>query len=142
MLNLGKQFKALASQEEDATLLGKVIPATTNGADLPKKIPGHRPSLLDQMLAEDKAKAKANGGEMEVINDNPELVPDKLMELPEKFQLSDGVGSRGGGGGGDGKAGSLAIVPVKNQGVGGLLRKLLWRKKKVGSKKASLPHAL
>lgn len=142
-MNLGKQLKALASQEEEATI-DKVIPATANDANLPKKSSGHRPSLLDQMLAEDKAKAKAkaNGDEMEVINDNPEFVPDNPKELPEKFQVSDGVGSRGGGGGGDWKAGSLAIVPLKKQGAGGFLRKLLWRKRKVGSKKASLPHAL
>lgn len=133
ILNLGKQLKALASQEE-AALLKKVTPDTNNDVNLPKKNSGHRPSLLDRMLAEDKA--NSSGDQKKVTPDNPKFVPSKPTGLPEKFQGSDGVGSR------EGEPGSLAMVPLKRQGGGGLLRKLWWRKKRVSSNKASLPPAL
>lgn len=125
ILNLGKQLKALATPEE-ATLFDKVISITTNGSDSPMKSTSHhRPSLLDQILAEDNA--KANDDEIKATRDNPEFVSDKQVALPHKIQGLNGVGSRGEEGG---QIESLAIVPLKKQGAAGLWRKLSWRKKK------------
>ncbi|PKI51626.1 hypothetical protein CRG98_027992 [Punica granatum] len=136
ILNLRKQLKAVASPDE-ANLFDKVIVTTTDDSASPKKSTSHRPSLLDQMLAEDKA--KANDNETRVTHDNPMFIPDEPTGQPEKLNGFKGVANREGE---DRKMESLAIVPLKKQGGGGIWRKLFWRKKRVSSKKASAPHVL
>lgn len=134
-MNLGKQWKALASPEE-ATLFNKVIPAMTNTSDLPKKSMSYHSCLLDQMI--DEHNAKANNGETKVTHDNPELGSDKQVTVPEKIRGLNRVGTQGEE---CRKIESLVIASPKKQGDGGVWRRLSWRNKRVSSKKASLPPA-
>ncbi|KAF7851800.1 hypothetical protein BT93_L2653 [Corymbia citriodora subsp. variegata] len=149
ILNLGKQLKALASAK-DAALFDKIIPSptdanssiATNGTmtiiqESPKsKSMAHRSSLLDKMLAEDNAIAtNLESSNMKGENNDCSTLLNGLMDPSEKVLSLNGTKTTD-----DHEAvGSLAITPVKKRGVGSLWRKLLWRKKRVNSKKPSLP---
>lgn len=158
ILNLGKQLKALAAPRE-AARFDKVItnPTFTNPTtnhtftnptatttspfqdkDKDKNL-YRRPSLLDQMLAEDDAKAKdlKSPETKEVDGNSTTLGPketikplEKILVLNGKHQDEDAVVDE-----------LLAIVPSKKQGSGSLWRKLLWKKKKSNKKKTPLSLA-
>ncbi|XP_056171318.1 filament-like plant protein 7 isoform X1 [Syzygium oleosum] len=129
ILNLGKQLKALAPPK-DAALFDKIVltPTDANSSiatdstrammrESPKnKSMARRSSLLDKMLAEDNANAtNLKSSEMKGENSDCSILLGGLMEP------------------------SMAITPVKKRGGGSLWRKLLWRKRRVNSKKSSLP---
>ncbi|KAJ7944442.1 filament-like plant protein 7 [Quillaja saponaria] len=148
IINLGKQLKALAAPK-GASLLDKVTstpndkhttPTSTTITDLS---PTHtndmymkqRSSLLDQMLAEDDA--KANDFRTPKVGQNnspPSFVPGPIETLQKILSLN-GIENQ------DDNASvtSLAIVPSKKQGGGSLWRKLLRRKKKSSGKKTPVP---
>lgn len=143
ILNLGKQLKALAAPRE-AALFDKVISNPT-GTNLTTTIASptehrdknmhRRPSLLDQMLAEDVAKAKVlkSPDTKEVDNNStPLLTNETIMPLEKILVLNSKHHNE------DAAVDSLAIVPSKNKGVGSLWRKLLRKKKKSNSKKTLL----
>ncbi|KAL3526796.1 hypothetical protein ACH5RR_011452 [Cinchona calisaya] len=130
ILNLGKQLKALASPME-AALFDKVIssPARTVVATTatPEKN-RHRFSLLDKMLAEDKCEIEdlKSPKTKEIILDGNSYSasgPNKNMEPPD-----NGVNHPKN----DAAISSMAIVPGKKRGRGGLLKKL-WQRRKKGS---------
>lgn len=149
ILNLGKQLKALAPAK-DAALFDKIIPTptdanssvATNGTmtiiqeSLKKKSMARRTSLLDKMLAEDNADVtNLESSDMKGENNDCSILPGGLKEPSEKLLSSNGTKMTD-----DHEAvGSFAITPVKKRGVASLWRKLLWRKKRVNSKKPSLP---
>ncbi|KAK3416244.1 hypothetical protein EUGRSUZ_H01691 [Eucalyptus grandis] len=149
ILNLGKQLKALAPAK-DAALFDKIIPTptdanssvATNGTmtiiqESPKnKSMARRTSLLDKMLAEDNADVtNLESSDMKGENNDCSILPGGLKEPSEKLLSSNGTKMTD-----DHEAvGSLSITPVKKRGVASLWRKLLWRKKRVNSKKPSLP---
>lgn len=142
ILNLGKQLKALAAPRE-AALFDKVI-SNPAGTDLTSSIASptehrnknmyRRPSLLDQMLAEDVAKAKVlkSPDTKEVDNNSTTLVTNETIMPLEKILVLNSKHHNE-----DAAVDSLAIVPSKKKGVGSLWRKLLW-KKKSNSKKTLL----
>ncbi|KAF7828705.1 filament-like plant protein 7 isoform X1 [Senna tora] len=127
ILNLGKQLKALADPK-DASLFDKVIATKSNTITTstvnvdPKDMRAkHRPSLLDQMLAEDDTKAD---------------IPNAVTGPQEKVLVLNGTKEQ------DESAArkSLAIVPVKKRGSVGLWKKIWWRKKNA-NKKTHIPLA-
>ncbi|XAR57781.1 hypothetical protein NMG60_11026043 [Bertholletia excelsa] len=132
ILNLGKQLKALASPR-DTALFNKVVSnplddsMTANTTSTPNKGINQRTSLLDKMLAEDKAKATdlkfPKTKEVTCIPD-PQKLPDGTMDPPENEGRRNGDDAVGGG--------SLAIVPSKKKV--GLLKKLLCSRQKGYSK--------
>lgn len=153
ILNLGKQLKALASPR-DAALLDKVI---TN--PVPAKI-NHRPSLLDQMLAEDDVKAEElkSPKTKEIICTGDLLQPNNPSDAGflygrdissfrndnntamTVFRASPADTSRRFNEPkhkAEAPVGSLAIVPKRQKGGISLWRKLLTRKK-ASSKKVPL----
>jgi hypothetical protein len=94
-----------------------------------------RSSLLDQMLAEDDSAAKyLKFRKTKETNGNSTRKDNGAFQTLEKIIVLNGVTREDD----DATAGSLAIVP-KKRGGGSLWRKLLWRKKKVNSKKSPLP---
>lgn len=148
ILNLGKQLKALASPKE-AVLFDKATPTETvtsttitGTAATPTpskdKIINQRSSLLDQMLAEDDAKAKdVKSLKTKELDDNSTGKDNGGFQSLEKVLVLNGVKRVDG----NATAGSMVIVPSRRRGVGSLWRKLLWRKKKENSKKTPLPFA-
>ncbi|KAG6663159.1 filament-like plant protein 7 [Carya illinoinensis] len=131
ILNLGKQLKALAAPKE-AILFDKVIAtpndtvtATTFTTPTPHKdkIMYQQSSLLDQMLAEDDAKAPKT----KQINGNCTGKVNEIIVLNGIKNKNENA-----------SASSLAIVPRKKRGGGSLWKKLLWRKKMANSKKPPL----
>ncbi|KAA8531678.1 hypothetical protein F0562_006605 [Nyssa sinensis] len=140
ILNLGKQLKALASPN-DAALFDKFISNPTDTittTTTPKKNINRRSSLLDKILAEDNAE----GGDLkspktkEVISTSEpkkscSFHPSGTIDPPERFLNLNGIKRE------DDEAlvGTLAIVPNKKKGSGGLWKKLLWGRKKGNSKK-------
>ncbi|KAK9990659.1 hypothetical protein SO802_025644 [Lithocarpus litseifolius] len=146
ILNLGKQLKALAAPRE-AALFDKVIAnptdtiiTTTTTAPTPPKdrSMNQHSSLLDQMLAEDDAAAKAlKSPKIKEINGNSTIKDIGSFQPLEKILVINGVIHEDD----NATGGSLAIVPSKKRGGGNLWRKLLWRKRKGNSKKTSLPFA-
>lgn len=157
ILNLGKQLKALATPKE-AALLDKVITTAndetqtcsistttttpvTDMAPTPTptvssiKMTNNRFSLLDQMLAEDDATTRDHKFPKPIeVDGNPTstLDPDKVVDPHKAILIWNGHRD---------SVGSLAIVPSRKRGDGGLWRKLLWRKKKVKSQKKALLFA-
>ncbi|XP_024932871.3 filament-like plant protein 7 isoform X1 [Ziziphus jujuba] len=146
ILNLGKQLKALASPRE-AAILDKMLatpPISTGDKKLNK-----RSSLRDRMLAEDDAKKalvlkppKLEETTSSVVHaqkpplllpcsDNAIVIhaPNAALRSPEACHGSDCKTSN------NNSLGSLAIVPSKKQGAFGLLKRLLFRKKKGSSHK-------
>lgn len=154
ILNLGKQLKALASPIE-ASIVDKVISNpcdTTTTAATVTSIPTNktmtqRSSLLDQMLAEDDAEIKVpkspktkegncspglhKSPTSPHANTKPTFSLNGTLELQKRLVSLNGIK----GDAEDIAAGSLAVVPSKRQGSGGLFRKLLWGRKKGNSKK-------
>ncbi|ESW27901.1 hypothetical protein PHAVU_003G242100 [Phaseolus vulgaris] len=145
ILNLGKQLKAMAAPK-DASLFDSVVvttqfntmtnnaaPTMTTAANAdpspthPKVIKVKNRSLLDQMLADDTAQVpKASDG-------NSNLIVPGVIEPLEKILVLNGVKGHE-----DRRSdNSLAIVPAKKSGSGSLWRKLLRRKKRSASMKAS-----
>ncbi|KAK4262318.1 hypothetical protein QN277_027894 [Acacia crassicarpa] len=148
ILNLGKQLKALSNPKE-ASLFDKVIAANHNAntnttsssvnmgsSPAPTKDTNlkRRPSLLDQMLAEDHTKADLIKPPKAADNNNiSTTVPEPL----EKILVLNGPKDQG-----DTAAQkSLAIVPAKKRGGGSLWKKLLCRKKIGANKKVPGPLA-
>lgn len=134
ILNLGKQLKALASPTE-AALFDKVISSPANPIDAnmttPEKNTRRRSSLLDKMLAEDKYETEdlKSPKTKEIIldgNSHSAFGPNWTIEPPEKVASSNGVNYSKN----EAEIGSLAIVPSKKRGSGGLLKKLLRRGRK------------
>lgn len=147
IFNLGKQLKALAAPRE-AALFNKVIsnptntnPETNTTTTIASPTENRennmyrRPSLLDQMLAEDVAKAKdlkspdtkeIDGNSTTLVTNETIKPLEKILVLNSKHHDEDAV------------VDSLAIVPSKKRGSGSLWRKLLWKKKKSNSKKTLL----
>ncbi|GMI86460.1 hypothetical protein HRI_002315300 [Hibiscus trionum] len=126
ILNLGKQLKALASPKE-AALFDKIISTQTETITLTtpitiptpprKKLISRRPSLLDQMIMEDKAKVKGNPSSSLISNGTIAITPtDSTLVLNGKKQQEDNAAVN-----------SLAIVPRKKQG--GSLWKRVFRRK-------------
>ncbi|CAI0406145.1 unnamed protein product, partial [Linum tenue] len=120
ILNLGKQLKALASPN-DAAIIDKVVskpdevnttPDTATGATPRATLTNQRSSLLDRMLAEDSVKATANAAAEPL---------EKILNLNKSKHHNDDDGVT---------VNSLAIVPSRKHGIGGLWRKLLRKKKK------------
>ncbi|KAF3438984.1 hypothetical protein FNV43_RR17259 [Rhamnella rubrinervis] len=150
IFNLGKQLKALAAPRE-AALFDKVIsnptdanPETNTITTIASPIENRdknmyrRPSLLDQMLAEDVARAKdlkspdtkeVDGNSTTLVTNETIKPLEKILVLNSKHHDEDAVVA---------VVDSLAIVPSKKRGGGSLWRKLLWKKKKSNSKKAPL----
>ncbi|KAL5063986.1 hypothetical protein RYX36_025723 [Vicia faba] len=147
ILNLGKQLRSLAAPKE-ASLIDNVIAVqqtntpSTNTTVMTKKMnPSYAPpkvmktknrSLLDQMLSEDDSKAKVSkvsdrGSNLATIPDFVEPL-EKILSLNEFRDGNDNAA-----------ANDMAIVPTKKPGKGSLWKKLLWKKKKSGSMKTSLP---
>ena len=141
-------MKAL-SNPKDASLFDKVIaakhnantnttsstvnigsnPAPTKDTNLK-----HRPSLLDQMLAEDHTKADLIKPPKAADNNNiSTTVPEpleKILVLNGPKDQDDTAAQK-----------SLAIVPAKKRGGGSLWKKLLCRKKIGANKKVPGPLA-
>lgn len=132
ILNLGKQLKALAAPKE-ATLVDKVIAtATTVSTPTPAKdkIMYQQSSLLDQMLADDDAKALKT----KEINGNCTGKVNEAFQPLGKIIVLNGIKHKDE----NASASSLAIVPRKKRGGGSLWRKLLWGRKRANSKKPPL----
>ncbi|XP_027150913.1 filament-like plant protein 7 [Coffea eugenioides] len=139
ILNLGKQLKALASPME-AALFDKVVSSPSNPVvatmTTPKKNTRQRSSLLDKMLAEDKYETedlKSPKTKEIILEGNSYSVfgPNWTIEPPEKVASSNGVNYSNN----EAEIGSLAIVPSKKRGSGGLLKKLLRRGRNGSCKK-------
>lgn len=108
ILNLGRQFKALASPQTPQNKSVTVTPHVT---------------LLDKMLAEDKADnttLKIPKTEEVISVSDPQKTPSRNNETIEnaKNNADENIGS------------FMTLVPSKKKGSGGLLKKLLGRKKK------------
>lgn len=143
ILYLGKQLRALASSR-DTVVSDKFIstPTNTNTSIIikptnptplsEKKLTSHRSSLLDKMLAEDdEAEQLGSPKTKEVICPKDfGYEPTKEYVTGKKYNSEITVGP-------------LAIVPSKKKHTlsGGLIKKLLWRKKRGNSKKMPLPFA-
>ncbi|XP_048427319.1 filament-like plant protein 7 [Pyrus x bretschneideri] len=143
ILNLDKQFKAMAAPRE-AALFDKVItnptdtdtPTAKARSPTPHKNANQRSSLLDKMLAEDGADIKeftspiSKGVSTSTFSTKRVIEPlENILVLNSKYQDDNAA------------VGSLAIVPGKKLGGGRLWRKLVWRKKKGNSQKAPLSIA-
>ena len=95
------------------------------------------------MLAEDDAETKdpkSPKTKESNFTPDPQKSPNGTLELPKKLVSLNGVK---GGDADDTAVSSLAIVPSKKWCSGGLLRTLLWGRKKGNSKKMALsvlPH--
>ncbi|XP_011083564.1 filament-like plant protein 7 isoform X1 [Sesamum indicum] len=140
ILNLGKQLKALASPS-DAALFDKVIstPADSVVTSLstPRKNISQRSSLLDKMLAEDKARLVASPGtknDTKNGNDSSAVSTNAAMESSSKFTDPSGTNH-------DEKcktsAASMDIVPCKKKGGRSFFKRLFRRRKKGNSLKTS-----
>ncbi|KAE8721761.1 Detected protein of unknown function [Hibiscus syriacus] len=136
ILNLGKQLKVLASSQ-DAVLFDKVF-SNSSAAAINRRV-NKRLSLHDQLLADDGGKATdINSPKIQEAEDS--TLPDssnckKLQAsgfLLHKSEVHRGSRRECTNAG----VMALAIVPSKKQGVG-LLRRLLFRRRKSYSKK---PH--
>lgn len=115
ILSLGKQLKALSSPRDSTN--------STAAAAINKKMLSQRPSLRDQMLAEDGAKVKDPN-----YPETQEILSPIEAKKPSPLPSNDAL--------------SLAIVPSKKKGGGmGFLRKLLLRRKRGNSKKTSRSFA-
>ncbi|CAK9159449.1 unnamed protein product [Ilex paraguariensis] len=141
ILNLGKQLKALATPD-DTNLFNEVISVPTGAivtAITPKKNIKERSSLLDKMLAEDNAESRdlrsSNTKEVICTSKPPTLLDEYSYSAfgldSDRFLDSNGIKPH------DNEAviSSLAIVPSKKRGGRGLLKKLLWWRKKGNGKK-------
>ncbi|KAK4390797.1 Filament-like plant protein 7 [Sesamum angolense] len=138
ILNLGKQLKALASPS-DAALFDKVIstpadPVVTS-LSTPRKSISQRSSLLDKMLAEDKARPVASPGTKKDTkngNDSSAVSTNAAMESSSKFTDLNGTNY-------DEKsktaAASMDIVPCKKKGGRSFFKRLFRRRKKGNSLK-------
>ncbi|XP_038707037.1 filament-like plant protein 7 [Tripterygium wilfordii] len=139
--NLGQQLKALASTKE-AGLIDKVFSTTSPATSLiHNRNIIKRPSLRNQMLAENDSKAEVlkspsivSTEEMQKLepnhstNCNTPHLSTALVSAPEESLSSTQKA-------GHVTTGSLAVVPSKKQGGIGFLRRLLMRRKKGSSKK-------
>lgn len=144
ILHLGKQLKALASPRE-AVLFDKVFCNTSTASPTTdNKNMNKRSSLRDRMLAEDGTKAEilksskiketisTADTQKELLNSNSNnalCAPNGPVHTPEAYLSLKHKGVNN-------AVGALAVIPSKKQGGFGLLRKLLLRRKKGGSKKS------
>lgn len=142
ILNLGKQLKALASTNE-ASHSNKVVSTptdATNTTPIPEKNINQRSSLLDKMMMEDNAETidLKSPKTKEVISTSKSFtVQDdnsNSVFSPRKFLSLNGINHQEEE---EALVNFLSIVPSKTKGSGGLLKKLLWRRKKGTSKKTS-----
>lgn len=148
ILNLGRQLQAMASPR-NSSLFDKVIctPTAITTMNNPKK---NKTTLLDKMLAEDNAETgyprSPKTKEIICTSKSPTIVDGTscsafrlncATDSPESFQNSNGIKHQ------DGQVvvNSLAIIPGKRKGSGGLWKKLLWRRKKANSKKPLFQYA-
>lgn len=70
-------------------------------------------------------------------NFDASLQPHGKVDPQESFLCRNGSKRNGN----ESENGSLALVPIKKKGGGGLFKKLLWRRSKGKNKKLSLPFA-
>lgn len=124
ILNLEKQLKALAARK-DVSLFDNVIAAhrrkIANTSVLLKDVKlKSRPSLLDQMLAEDAAK-----GKFRKANDRSSSPTPSIPRL-EKILVLKGLKGQDD----SNNANSLAIVPINKSGGRGLWKRLLGKRRK------------
>ncbi|KAL0325877.1 UNVERIFIED_CONTAM: Filament-like plant protein 7 [Sesamum radiatum] len=138
ILNLGKQLKALASPS-DAALFDKVIstPADSVVTSLstPRKNISQRTSLLDKMLAEDKARPVASLGTKKDTkngNDSSAVSTNAAMESSSKFTDLNGTNYNEKS---KTAAASMDIVPCKKKGGRSFFKRLFRRRKKGNSLK-------
>lgn len=131
ILNLGKQLKVLASPQE-AVLFNKVFSnskATTTAIN--NRSVNKRLSLRDRMLADNGSKAEDAENSTLLHFDNRKT-SGLLLHASGSCLGSKNESSNAG-------VMALAIVPSKKQGAG-LLRKLLFRRKKGHTKKSCYQH--
>jgi hypothetical protein len=148
ILHLGKQLKALASPRESA-LFDKVFCNTSTAAlTIDNEKLNKRSSLRDRMIAEDDTKAEilkspknkettsaADTQKQLVVHSdsyNASCALNALVHTPEAH-----LGSKHKGG--NNAVCALSIVPSKKQGIFGLLRKLLLRRKKGSCRRSRSP---
>jgi hypothetical protein len=127
ILNLEKQLKEIAATK-DVSIFDNIIAAhrrpiitNTNNVSVPLKYTKvkNRPTLLDQMLAEDEAKAKAcKASERSIIHPL-----EKIVVLKGVKGHDDGV-----------NVNSLAILPVKKYGRLSLWKRMLGTRRKLKRK--------
>ncbi|KAG9439856.1 hypothetical protein H6P81_020021 [Aristolochia fimbriata] len=149
ILNLGRQLKALASPH-DVDIFDKVV--TTTGTTRTNC----RSSLLDQMVAEDDAKAElvspktkeiiCTGNSLGPKNPNAGLLYGKTIQMNHDSRNLEGQGIKSSSSNENKEKaevadGTLAIVPRKQKTGGGFLRKLLMRRKRGENKKPVLAIA-
>lgn len=132
IINLGKQLKALASPRE-AAILDKMLAAPISNSD--KKL-SKRSSLRDRMVAEDDAKKALilRPPKLEETTSSVDTAivmhaPNAALHTPEACRGSGCKTSN------NNSFSVLAIVPSKKQGGLGLLKRLLFRRKKGSSQK-------
>ncbi|XP_052206078.1 filament-like plant protein 7 [Diospyros lotus] len=136
ILNLGRQFKALASPR-DAALFDKLVSHPSENiatTATPKKNLSRRSSLRDKMLAEDNAEAE-NPPKVLDVNSRSACLPNSTVDTSESFLHGNGTKHKEIQAVGN----SLAIVPSTKKVGGGPLNFLLWIRKKGNSKKVTLP---
>lgn len=143
ILYLGKQLRALASSR-DTVVSDKFIstPTNTNTSIIikptnptpssEKKLTSHRSSLLDKMLAEDDEAEQLGSPKTKEV-----ICPKDFGYEPSKEYVTGKKYN------GEITVGPLAIVPSKKKHTssGGLIKKLLWRRKRGNSQKMPLPFA-
>ncbi|KVH92514.1 hypothetical protein Ccrd_005454 [Cynara cardunculus var. scolymus] len=136
ILNLGKQLKALASPR-NASVPDRVICNPTFVAPSSSPVPNNktnhqRISLLDKMMAEDAAGAQQPTKPKEITRTitSPAIVMDgnnsKNVKAPQRFLSVNGIKHQEEE---EALVNFLSVVPNKKK-KGGMLRKLLWRRKK------------
>ncbi|KAL8168278.1 hypothetical protein V2J09_009777 [Rumex salicifolius] len=141
IFNLGKQLKALAPPQENAHFDMAIASPTKRPTAITVTTPreNQRSSLLDKMLAEEddmdeSPKTKEIICTSEPLKPPPGFQKGSMNPAFASDQMRQSFRESG--------FGPLAIVPInKKQSNGGLLRKLLWRKRKNHSKKLALPFA-
>lgn len=127
ILNLGKQLKALASPRNvsvpDRVIICNPTYEAPSSSPVPDKTNHQRISLLDKMMAEDAARAQ------QITTTKADIVMDgnsKNVKSPQRFLSVNGIKHQEEE---EALVNFLSIVPNKKK-KGGVLRKLLWRRKK------------
>ncbi|GMH14799.1 hypothetical protein Nepgr_016640 [Nepenthes gracilis] len=139
ILNLGEQLKALASAR-DTTLLDKVKSSPTHSmATITEAVTGNKRmnsrSLLDQMLAEDDDEAeRPESLQTREITCNSDAHKSSILNNWKSELEGLEVTGKHMAVTTEAAVGSLAIV-TRAEKNGGFLKRLLWRKKKVNSKR-------
>lgn len=132
ILNLGKQLKALASPKNTSVPEGLISNLTYEApsSPIPDKTNQPRISLLDKMMAEDAARALQTTKTKEITRTitSPAVMDGNAnnVKSPLRFLSVNGIKHQEDE---EDLVNFLSIVPAKKK-KSGMLRKLLWRKKK------------